>query len=80
MARKEMMDINGQTFQMLLDRFDRVDKDNDDIKQSIVAHVEKDSDFYERVERHSTYWNLALWFIGAGVIGGITAYFRWLLK
>ena len=50
--------FHDQTFMLLLERFDRVDKDNDDIKKSIAAHVQADELVHNVVEKHSTYWGL----------------------
>lgn len=85
------MDINPQTFEMLLEkfqtierRFDKVDEDNDDIKRSIAAHVKDDKEFHESVSatvgRHGTYWSLFLWISGATIVGSIGAFLKGLIK
>ena len=53
-----MAEINEQTFALLLERFDRVDMDNGEIKKSIAAHVQEDQKVHEVVSKHSTYWNI----------------------
>jgi len=72
--------INEQTFQMLLDRFDRVDKDNEEIMKSLTAHIDKDNEYYDMVDKHSTYWSLALWISGVALVSSITAWFKGLLR
>lgn len=54
------MDLNAQTFELLLDRFDRVDRDNEEIKKSITAHAQDDAKIADTVKKHATYWSLLL--------------------
>lgn len=68
------------TFELLMQRFDTVDKDNDEIKKTVAAHVEaitkKHTDLNKVVEKHSTYWGLLLKV--TGVVGA--AFTVWLFK
>lgn len=70
------MEINDQTFQMLLDRFDRVDKDNEEIMKSLAAHVQDDLEVHEVVSKHSVYWSLFLYIGGAAFLGGIGTWLK----
>ena len=64
------MDINEQTFQMILERFDRVDKDNEAIMSRLAAHVRDDEEVHKVVQKHSSYWGL-LFAIGGPIVIGL---------
>lgn len=54
-------------FELLMDRFDRVDADNKAIQKSIEEHIDADDLIHKIVDKHSTYWTLAL-AIGAALL------------
>ena len=63
-----------------MQRFDTVDKDNDAIKKSVDAHVAADSIVHqaltETVNKHKTYWGLALKICGVIFVAYIALLFR----
>jgi hypothetical protein len=67
------MDINEQTFALLLERFDRVDQDNKDIKDAVNDHVKKDNEVHAVVTKHASYWSLLIAVGGPILIGLILA-------
>ena len=67
---------DDQVFKLIMERFDRVDYDNTDIKTSLTKHIEEDEKVYKVVEKHTTYWTLILYIIGAlfvSVVGTVAA-------
>lgn len=74
------MEINEQTFEMLIARFDRVDRDNEEIMKSLAAHIQEDNAVHEVVAKHSTYWSLLLWISGATIIGSVGTWFKSFIK
>jgi hypothetical protein len=63
--------LSDRSFQLLMVRFDAVDKDNQDIKEALKAHAEKDERFYATVNKHSTYWSLLLGLGTPSILGAI---------
>ena len=61
--------MNDQSFQLLMSRFDTIEKQNDDQLKALRTHVEADDKVHIVVERHSTYFGL----LGLG-IPAATAY------
>ena len=59
-VRQRTSTASAQTFDLFMERFDRVDKDNDEIKQSVASHLKDDAAVYATVGKHSTYWELLL--------------------
>ncbi len=64
-----------EAFQLLLARFDRVDKDNKDILDKFSKHVQDDLKVAAQVLKHSTYWGLLIW-LGTPLILGVVAWFK----
>lgn len=59
-TRKAISNPDG-SFQLLLSRFDRVDKDNDDIKTALGIHVQEAfTPLKQKVDQHGTYWGLLI--------------------
>jgi hypothetical protein len=71
--------LSDRSFQLLMVRFDAVDKDNQDIKDTLKAHVEKDERVYATVNKHSTYWSLLLG-LGTPSIFAVIAWFNGLFS
>lgn len=85
-----MAEINDQTFTLLLERFDRVDMDNKEIKESLAAHIKdshdslqahitEDQKAHDTLTRHSAYWGLLI-FLGTPAVLGILAFVGGWLK
>lgn len=68
-----------ETFLLIMARFDAVDKDNQDIKDSLANHVKDDKEVHAVVSKHSTYWGL-LTFLGTPLLIGIIAWFQGLFN
>lgn len=70
---------DAQVFKLIMQRFDKVDEDNTAIKVSLDNHIIEDNKVHRVVEKHSTYWTLAL-AIGATILAAAgsvaAAYFR----
>lgn len=66
-----MNDINPQTFSLLMERFDRLDRNMEDMKSCLAAHATKDEVFYMKVNRHGDYFKV-LW-AGLAAVGGLMA-------
>lgn len=65
-----------EAFQLLMSRFDRVDKDNQDIKNCVEKHIKKEfGPVKAKVETHSTYWGLLMW-LGGPMLLGVIAWFQ----
>lgn len=68
------------TFELIMQRFDTVDKDNLDIKNQVAAHVLADKTVHdsliETVNKHKTYWGLALKISGVIFVAYIALLFR----
>ncbi len=68
------------TFELLMQRFDTVDKDNKEIKEHIAAHVKDDIEFHGSVtktlDKHATYWGL----LTTGATAGAGTFVAWLNK
>lgn len=65
------IEINHQTFEMLMDRFDRIDKDTQELKDLMSSHIEKDEMYYAKTDKHAYYFK-ALW-LGFASLGGLLA-------
>lgn len=68
------------TFDLIMERFDKVDQDNAAIVKSVADHVEKDNGVYKVVEKHSTYWGLLLKIAGVLLVATVTLLFTSSLK
>ena len=71
----ETHSYQDDAFQLLLARFDRVDRDNEEIKKSLKTHVEEDLKVHDVVARHGTYWSLLLG-LGTPLVLGVVAWFK----
>lgn len=53
---------DDHTFELLMQRFDTVDRDNQEIKESITLHLVDDrlvhATMKQTLDKHSTYWGL----------------------
>lgn len=73
-------DYQDEAFQLLLARFDRVDKDNQAIIKKFDDHLEKGfGPLKAQVGTHSTYWGLLIG-LGGPTVLGIVAWFNGLFK
>lgn len=69
-----------EAFHLLMSRFDRVDKDNQEIKNSVDQHIQKEfGPLKSKVQTHSTYWGLLTW-LGGTLILSLVAWFQGLFK
>lgn len=73
-------DDHSDSFKLLLARFDRVDKDNEDIKKMVTDHIEKAfTPMKQKVDQQSVYWGLLLGLGTPAVLTVIVAYVQgWL--
>ena len=79
----ETHSYQDDAFQLLLARFDRVDKDNSNILEKFGKHVEEDNSTFAKVHRkidtHSVYWGLLLG-LGTPLVLGVIAWFKGLFS
>jgi hypothetical protein len=66
--------INPQTFEMLMDRFDRVDREMGELKGLVNKQSEEGRVYYAVTTRHKQYFKI-LWASLAGVGGTILTAF-----
>jgi hypothetical protein len=66
---------HDETFRLIMSRFDRVDKDNKDISDSVSAHIKEDLKVHNVVSKHSTYWGLLIG-LGTPLVLGVIAWFE----
>ena len=59
--------INGQTFALLMARFDTLEKQNDEQIKLMGKHIEDDTKVHNVVERHSTYFSILSLGIPTGI-------------
>jgi len=71
-TRKALLS-DDHTFELIMSRFDKVDKDNQDIQTSMTQHVVEDTKIHDIVKKHSTYWGLLLK-IGGASVAALTAW------
>lgn len=64
-----------EAFQLILARFDTVDKDNKEINDSLKTHVADDLKVHATVSTHSTYWALLIG-LGTPAVLGMVAWFN----
>ena len=68
------------TFELIMQRFDTVDKDNKEIKESVAQHVKDDNDrlatINKTLDKHTTYWGL----LTTGATAGGGTFLAWLNK
>lgn len=50
--------MDDQLFRMLIDRFDRVDQDNKELKDLIAHHAVQDEHYYKKTLRHEGFFRL----------------------
>ena len=54
--------VKDHTFELIMQRFDTVDKDNKDIKDHIAQHIVDDGKTHAKLtqtlDKHTTYWGL----------------------
>jgi hypothetical protein len=62
--------LTDQNFKFLMDRFDRIEKQNDEQLKLLGKHVDDDAKVHAMVERHSTYFSI----LTLGVPVGIAAF------
>ena len=62
--------MDPQAFQLLMDRFDTIEKQNDAQIHLMTAHKKDDDDVHIVVTRHSTYWTLVVYIVGAIIATG----------
>ena len=70
--------MDPQTFQLFMERFDKVDADNKSIQTCVNTHIEDDDKIHLVVEKHATYWTIVLYVIGAifmSIVGTVAASF-----
>lgn len=65
------------TFDLIMQRFDKVDEDNAAIVKSVDDHIKKDNDVYKTVDKHSTYWGLLLKVSGVLLVATVTLLFTY---
>lgn len=68
-----------EAFLLLMARFDRVDKDNRDIKASVSDHIKEDKQVHYTVAKHSTYWGLLIT-LGTPSVLAVVAWFKGLFS
>lgn len=54
------MELTDQVFTLLMQRFDKLDAQNKELKELIKAHAEEDAKIHKIVERHSVYFSALL--------------------
>lgn len=68
-----------EAFLLLMARFDRVDKDNREIKASVSDHIKEDKQVHAVVAQHSTYWGLLI-ALGTPSVLAVVAWFKGLFS
>jgi len=48
--------MDDQTWSLLMDKLERIEKQNDDQLELIRSHIENDSQYYVKTNRHETYF------------------------
>lgn len=76
--KRQTLAQEDHTFDLIMERFDKVDEDNASIVRSVAEHIEKDNSVYKTVEKHSTYWGLLLKLTGVVFIATVTFAFTYL--
>lgn len=61
--------MDQQTWTLLMDKLERIEKQNEDQLGLIRQHVEKDESYYKKVDKHDTYFGI-VW-IGLGAVGSV---------
>lgn len=64
------MSIDPQVFELLIKRFDQVDRDNQDIKEMVVKRTVEAQSFYQQVNLHKAYFQF-IW-TALVALGGLT--------
>lgn len=67
-----------RTFELLMNRFDTVDKDNQEIKTAFQLHVVEDLLTKGIVAQHKTYWGIAIKSLLSLIAGGFAVFIVWL--
>lgn len=70
---------HDDAFKLMMDRFDRVDKDNKEIQDGLTMHIKDDNEVHKVVDKHSTYWGLLIG-LGLPLVVGAIAWFQGLFK
>ena len=80
MRKRTARSEKDHTFELLMQRFDTVDKDNKEIKEHIAKHVQDDVELHASVkqtlDKHATYWGL----LTTGATAGAGTFIAWLNK
>lgn len=77
---KPAANYQNEAFELLLQRFDRVDQDNHSIMKKVDDHLEKQfTPLKQQVDKHGTYWGLLIG-LGGPLVLGIVAWFQGLFK
>lgn len=66
--------MDPKTFDLLMARLDRIEKQNDDQLELMRSHIADDAEVAKTVERHSTYFKLAGSVSGLVASGGLVTY------
>jgi hypothetical protein len=78
--KRSAQSVKDHTFDLIMQRFDTVDKDNKDIKESVTLHVENDLTVHaamkQTLDKHSTFWGL----LTAAATAGMTIVVAWVNK
>lgn len=77
--RTASKDYKNEAFELLLARFDRVDQDNKEIKDSMSQHIKDDLVVHDQVNRHGTYWGLLIG-LGTPTVLGLLAWAKGLFR
>ena len=64
--------MDPQAFQLLMDRFDTIEKQNDAQIHLMTAHKEADETVHKVVAQHATYFKLLLYIAGSLVSAGVS--------
>jgi cellulase/cellobiase CelA1 len=67
-SREGLAKINAQTFELLMERFNTIEAQNNEQLRLLGKHIEEDAKVHGVVERHTTYFS----FLALGIPAGVT--------
>ena len=68
--------MDEQTWVLLMDKLERIEKQNDDQLDLIRSHIDKDSQYYNKTNRHETYFTGIFALLGLLIPTVITQWFQ----
>lgn len=78
--KRSAQSVKDHTFELIMQRFDTVDKDNKEIKEHIAKHILNDAETHAKLtqtlDKHTTYWGL----LTTTATAGVTVVVAWVNK